>query len=209
MITPTSFTGGDLATNAYLLPVEGGVLCFDAPEGIAAVLRKKGMTVRGLILTHGHFDHIWDAALIKEDHHCPVYAHEGDASMIEDPSVFSLFGVRETIPPVKDLQRIPVPDRGKASFTVAGETFEVFHIPGHSKGSLAFYHPGWSVLIGGDILFAGGVGRWDLPGGSQETLLEGIKTHLLVLPEDTRVYPGHGGPTSIGEEKETNPFLQD
>lgn len=209
MITPVTYTGGDLATNAYILPVEGGVLCFDAPEGLAGALKKKDITVKALILTHGHFDHIWDAAQIHADHQCPVFAHAGDASMIRDPSVFFQFGVREPIAPVTDLQLIDIPERGAASFTVQGETFRVFHIPGHSLGSVAFYHPGWNLVMGGDILFAGGVGRWDLPGGSRDTLLEGIKQHLLVLPEEVRVYPGHGGPTTIGEEKQTNPFLQD
>lgn len=209
MITPATYTGGDLATNAYLLPVEGGVLCFDAPEGLAAALRKKDITVRALILTHGHFDHIWDAALIQSDHKCPVYAHADDAGMIRDPSVFARFGVRESIAPVANLQLIEVPPLGAAPFTVAGETFQAFHIPGHSLGSLAFYHAGWGLVLGGDILFAGGVGRWDLPGGNHDTLIAGIHQHLLVLPEETRVYPGHGGPTTIGEEKETNPFLNE
>jgi hydroxyacylglutathione hydrolase len=207
MITPTIFTGGDLATNAYLLPVEGGVICFDAPEGLAAALKQKNITVKALVLTHGHFDHMWDSALIQDDHKCPVYVHADDASMVKDPSVFSLFGVREVIQPVTDLTFIEVPDRGSAPFVVSGEKFQVFHIPGHSKGGLAIYHEGWGLVIPGDILFAGGVGRWDLPGGSHEDLMAGIRKHLLTLPDETRVYPGHGGATTIGEEKESNPFL--
>jgi len=203
-----TYTGGELATNGYLVPVAGGgYICFDAPEGMATFIIQKGFKISALVLTHGHFDHIWDAARIEREHQCPVYAHIGDASMIRDTSVFKMFGIPQHIPPVENLQLIPVPDQGKSEFKVVGERFHAFHIPGHSLGSLAFYHSGWKLVMGGDILFAGGVGRWDLPGGSHETLIQGIKTHLMPLPAETQVYPGHGGPTTIGVEKETNPYL--
>lgn len=91
---------------------------------------------------------------------------------------------------------------------VRGRDFQLFHIPGHSLGSVAFYDKAEARVLGGDVLFAGAVGRWDLPGGSQKTLLEGIARHLVPLPDETVVYPGHGPATTIGQEKRTNRYLQ-
>ena len=118
-----------------------------------------------------------------------------------------MFGV---IPPIRapsHVENFDVPDRGTARFTCAGEEFQLFHIPGHSPGSIAFYHEGWGLLISGDTLFCGGVGRWDLPGGSRGALLEGLRKHLVPLPLETRVYAGHGPKTTIGHERATNPYL--
>jgi glyoxylase-like metal-dependent hydrolase (beta-lactamase superfamily II) len=201
------YTGGELATNAYLVPLGDRYLCFDAPEGTAEWLERSGHKILALILTHGHFDHIWDAARVEEQHNCPVYAHKGDEFMIRDTSLFKIFGIPQDIPPVRKLELIELPEKGAGDFKVCGEKFRAFHIPGHSPGSVAFYHAKREIVLGGDVLFAGGVGRWDLPGGSQETLIAGIKKHLLHLPPMTIVYPGHGGPTTIGAEKEMNPYL--
>ncbi|MFQ3577978.1 MAG: MBL fold metallo-hydrolase [Verrucomicrobiia bacterium] len=90
-----------------------------------------------------------------------------------------------------------------------GATFALFHIPGHSPGSVAFYLPAHGLLVGGDVLFAGGIGRWDLPGGNGALLVQGIKQKLFPLPEDTLLLPGHGPTTTIGRERATNPFLAD
>ena len=106
------------------------------------------------------------------------------------------------------MENFDVPDQGAAKFLCAGEEFQLFHIPGHSPGSVVFYHPGWGVLISGDTLFCGGVGRWDLPGGSRTALLQGLRKHLVPLPPETRVYAGHGPRTTIGHECETNPYLE-
>jgi glyoxylase-like metal-dependent hydrolase (beta-lactamase superfamily II) len=118
-----------------------------------------------------------------------------------------MFGV---VPPIRapaSVEDLVVPDQGSAKFVCAGETFQIFHIPGHSQGSVVFYHPGWGLLISGDTLFCGGVGRWDLPGGSRTALLRGLHEHLVGLPPETRVYAGHGPSTTIGHERETNPYL--
>ena len=103
-----------------------------------------------------------------------------------------MFGV---VPPIRApaaVRNYDIPEQGAAKFLCAGEEFQIFHIPGHSPGSVAFYHPGWGVLISGDTLFCGGVGRWDLPGGSRAALLHGLRKHLVPLPPETRVYAGHG-----------------
>ena len=207
MISPRVFTGGDLATNGYVLEGKEGAICFDAPEGMARELERTSTKPVALILTHGHFDHIWDAALIQQDHHCPVFLHPADAPMVLDTSYVKMFGVAQPIASPTSLEYFEIPDQGSAPFACAGEEFQLFHLPGHSPGSVVFYHPGWGVLISGDTLFCGGVGRWDLPGGSRTALLEGLRKHLVPLPPETRVYAGHGPHTTIGHELETNPYL--
>jgi glyoxylase-like metal-dependent hydrolase (beta-lactamase superfamily II) len=208
MISPRVFTGGDLATNGYVLEAKEGPVVFDAPEGMARELMRQQITPVALILTHGHFDHMWDAALIHEDHKCPVYIHRADAPMVLDTSYVKMFGIG-TPPRAPDrVEDLAVPDQGSASFLCAGEEFRLFHLPGHSPGSVVIYHPGWGVLISGDTLFCGGVGRWDLPGGSRSALLHGLHKHLVPLPHETRVYAGHGPSTTIGHEIETNPYLE-
>jgi len=207
MISPHVFTGGDLATNGYVLEGREGAICFDAPEGMARELMRSGTKPVALILTHGHFDHMWDAALIQEDHQCPVYIHPADAPMVLDTSYVKMFGVATPPRSPAGVENLQIPDQGSASFLCAGEEFQLFHLPGHSPGSVVFYHPGWGVLISGDTLFCGGVGRWDLPGGSRSALLQGLRKHLVPLPPETRVYAGHGPSTTIGHELETNPYL--
>jgi glyoxylase-like metal-dependent hydrolase (beta-lactamase superfamily II) len=150
---------------------------------------------------------MWDSVLIAEDHHCPIYVHPADAAMVLDTSYVKMFGV---IPPIRapaKVEPLEVPEKGTAPFRCAGEEFQMFHIPGHSPGSVAFYHPGWGLLISGDTLFCGGVGRWDLPGGSRSALLHGLRQHVVPLPGGTRVYAGHGPRTTIAHERETNPYL--
>ena len=207
MISPRVFTGGDLATNGYLLEGKEGVICFDAPEGMARELMRSELKPAALVLTHGHFDHMWDSVLVQEDHHCPIFVHPADAGMVTDPSYVKMFGEEPPIRAPSQLETFDIPDQGSAKFTCAGEEFRLFHIPGHSPGSVVFYHPGWSLLISGDTLFCGGVGRWDLPGGSRTALLQGLRKHLIALPPETRVYAGHGPQTTIGHERETNPYL--
>ncbi|MEM1057998.1 MAG: MBL fold metallo-hydrolase [Verrucomicrobiota bacterium] len=203
------FTGGQLATNAYWLRArEGeGVILFDAPQETLSVLAERGVEhVAALVLTHGHFDHMWEAAAVQQKYGCTVYIHPADEVMITDPKCF-LPWIGMEMATVPEHELIELPPEGAGDFSVAGRTFRAFHIPGHSPGSVAFYDAGQKVAIVGDTLFAGGIGRTDLPGGSQEQLIRGIQRHLLSLPPETRVHAGHMGPTSIGEEAATNFYL--
>lgn len=197
----TCFTGGALDTNAFLLHAPDGNILFDAPQGADAAFAKEKVDL--LVLTHGHFDHVADAAAIKARHGCPVYMHELTVPMVEDPEFFRNWGFQLEVQPVSaDL----LVDEGK--FSWLGEPVEVFHVPGHCPGSLCTFVPSAGILIGGDVLFRGGVGRWDLPGGNHHDIISGIHKKLMSLPDEIVVLSGHGPETTIGRERKSNPYLR-
>jgi glyoxylase-like metal-dependent hydrolase (beta-lactamase superfamily II) len=197
------YTGGFLETNAYYLP-EARIL-IDAPEGVAAHAQRKGWAIETLLLTHGHYDHITDAARVKREFHARTAYHLDDLALFTEPDIWKRHGFAiETEPVTADLELVD-----SQTLTIAPFTFTVRHIPGHSRGSVVFYEPKHGVVFGGDVLFAGGVGRWDLPGGSREDLIRGIREKLLPLPNATVVLPGHGPATTVGTERESNPYLDD
>ncbi|CAF0694009.1 MBL fold metallo-hydrolase [Candidatus Methylacidithermus pantelleriae] len=206
---PWIFTGGPFNTNAYLVPSPKGYLCFDAPDGLADFLREEGIQLEALILTHGHLDHVWDAETVREQQACMVYAHPEDERLLRNPSQGEFFGIPWRFRPLQEYQRLQVPLRGKIEWELAGRRFVVFHVPGHSPGSLAFYEKAKRRIFSGDVLFAGSVGRWDIPGGSRDELLETLRRCFCTLPDDTTIYPGHGPPTTVRQEKESNGFLTD
>jgi len=196
-----SFTGGVLDTNAFLFRAPEGNILFDAPQGADAAFA--GEKISLLVLTHGHYDHVADAAAIKRRHGCPVFMHGLTVPMVEDAEFFKRWGFQLEVEPVSADQLV---DEGQYEWL--GEPVEVFHVPGHCPGSLCTLIPSQGVLIGGDVLFQGGVGRWDLPGGDHDALISGIQKSLMPLPDDTRVFPGHGPETTIGSERESNPYIQ-
>lgn len=203
------WTGGFCQTNGYVWEHEGKLWVVDAPEGMAKFLTMEKMPVGGLILTHGHFDHIEDAAKIQRDFDCPVWIHKLDRRLCEETEevmryVREAFGVELSLESFKPNYELVVP--GFLDF--GGHRFDLLHCPGHSPGSVCFWEKNAGILLGGDVLFAGGVGRWDLPGGDRKVLLESIRTRLFTLPENTQVLPGHGPMTTIGREMRTNPFIR-
>jgi hydroxyacylglutathione hydrolase len=204
MLQIQTFIGGIFDTNAYLILAPGGHILFDAPTGASDWMREIGAKPDLLIITHGHVDHIDDAAKIKRIFGCQVAYHRDSLPLITDPDFFKRFGFYfEATPVDPDFLIEETPE-----LNLCGLTFRALLVPGHCPGSLCFYSSTHQFLIGGDVLFAGGVGRTDLPGGDHELLIRGIREKLLILPEATRVLPGHGPATSIGEERKTNPFLQ-
>lgn len=204
MFRLSSFTGGIADTNGYLLQREAAALAIDAPEGMADWLAGEGVHVDILLLTHQHFDHVLDAARVKAEHRCPVFAFAPFSRELTLENLFSVatgadFQVAEFV-----VDRV----LGKLSeIEIGGLRWDLLHVPGHSLDSLCYYQEALGLLFGGDVLFMDGVGRTDFPGGSWETLLAGIEGKLMKLPDDVRVLPGHGPDTTIGRERMENPFL--
>lgn len=196
------FTGGALETNAYLLACPGGNLLIDAPEGAARTFRNTPVSM--LLLTHGHFDHVWDAAEIARIHRCQVAMHPTTEEMLADRGLLKRLGIDLEIEPVAAGLKL----HETKGIELLGRSFGVLEVPGHCPGSICLHDGAAGSLYGGDVLFSGGVGRWDLPGGDRDLLLSGIRNKILPLPEETVVYPGHGPATSVGREKITNPYLQ-
>jgi hydroxyacylglutathione hydrolase len=199
-----SFCGGIFETNCYLFHAPDGAILFDAPDGSCAWLADKGIDLKLLLLTHGHFDHIPDVAKIKRKFQCPIGCHPETTPMISDRRFFRDFGFALEVEPVQpDFFIEETPER-----EFLGAKFEVLEVPGHCPGSLCFLSRADAVLVGGDVLFAGGVGRWDLPGGDGELLFQGIRSKIFGLGDSITVLPGHGPPTTIGHERATNPFVR-
>lgn len=196
-----TYTGGVFDTNAFLVDFPQGRVLFDAPQGADEAFADEKIDV--LFLTHGHFDHVADAAAIQARHGCRVLLHELTVPMVTNRDFFREWGFGFEVEPVASHEVL-----GEGKTVLLGGPVEIFHVPGHCPGSLCTFIPSMSALIGGDVLFAGGVGRWDLPGGDYDQLITGIRQKLLPLPPDTRVHPGHGPSTTIGREAESNPFLQ-
>lgn len=204
MIDYQTFTGGLFETNAFALAAPDGWILFDAPEGVCDWLVRQKIDLRLLLLTHGHIDHIQDVAKIKERFACPIGVHRDSAPMISQRDFFRDFGFQLEVEPVEpDFLIAATPSR-----EFLGMEFEVLEVPGHCPGSLCFYSRANELLIGGDVLFAGGVGRWDLPGGDGELLFSGIREKLYSLGENVTVLPGHGPETTIGAERAGNPFVR-
>lgn len=206
------YTGGFFQTNGYLLRCPEGNILIDAPEGVDAWLKEKGVQIDTLLLTHLHHDHVIDAALLKNNARtCTIHAH---SAYHDDLTLASLLrSVMDKLITVVDFE-VDHLLAGQDSIEAGGLNFTLKHVPGHSPDSLCFYLSGEkdggvgsSILFGGDVLFNGGIGRTDFPNGSTEQLLSGIHEKVMTLPDDTLVFPGHGPHTTVGEEKQNNPFL--
>jgi glyoxylase-like metal-dependent hydrolase (beta-lactamase superfamily II) len=201
------------AENSYLVWNDGSTEAFVIdpgfePELIREALDDRGLTLSAIVCTHGHCDHIAGNAALKQAYpDVPIIIGAGDANMLTDElaNMGALFGLSVTSPPADRTV-----NEGE-TLTVAGVSMDVFHIPGHSPGHVVYVlrdtKP--TLVLGGDVLFRGGVGRTDFPGGSFEQLRSNIQRVLWKLPDNTVVYPGHGPTTTTGHEKRTNQFLAD
>ncbi len=196
-----SFTGGMLDTNSFFYTAPEGTILFDAPQGADEAFKDQHIDL--LLITHGHFDHVADAAKIIERHKCRTAYHAETAPMVTDPEFFRNWGFELEIAPFTGDFLL---DEGPPT-SLLGAPMQIFHVPGHCPGSLCFLLTEDKTLVGGDVLFRGGVGRWDLPGGDRELLFTGIREKLLPLGDDIVVLPGHGDATTIGRERTENPYL--
>lgn len=196
-----TFTGGPLDTNAYFLESPAGNILFDAPQGADTRFAKE--KVDWLLLTHGHFDHTADAAAIQRRHGCRIAYHPDTIPMTTDPDFFRRMGFELEIEPFTADRLLEECNECE----VAGQKMRILLVPGHCPGSLCFFFPDSLTLIGGDVLFREGVGRWDLPGGDGPLLFTGIRQKLFSLDPQTVVFPGHGPTTTIGHEAGHNPYV--
>jgi len=200
-------TIGMCGTNTYYIYREDEKACIvvdpaDTGEEIYEALSSRGYEVKAILLTHGHFDHIWGVNELKNKSGATVYASEDEADFLNDPhaNMSDNFGRSYVVVPdvlLKDNDVINLCDI----------EIKMFKTPGHTVGGCCYYIEEAKMLIAGDTLFAESVGRTDFPGGSMSTLVRSINEKLMVLPDNVRVYPGHGGTTTIGYERENNPFL--
>ncbi len=197
---------GPLLVNAYIVeePSSKKAAVVDPGDDGDALLREirdRGLSVEMILLTHGHFDHVGAVRLLREKTGAPVHLHADDSGRMATARRQGLmFGLRVDDPPAPD---VIVADGDRIGF--AGHEFLVVHTPGHTPGCVS-YLCGRMAFVG-DLLFAGSIGRTDLPGGSHETLLRSVRERIFVLPDDTIVFPGHGPSTTVGEEKRSNPFF--
>jgi glyoxylase-like metal-dependent hydrolase (beta-lactamase superfamily II) len=206
-----TFVGGPVQTNGYLVGdgTSGEAMVVDPPfdcaEQMLARARAEKMTIKYIVNTHGHFDHIGDNAALKKLTGAEILCHADERPMLENADQMKLFGMDDVLAPT-------TPDRCLAhgdTLAVGTLSFSVAHCPGHSNGHIVLYEAKEKVCFCGDVIFAGSVGRTDLPGGSWETLADSIRKNILSLPDDTRLHCGHGPVTTVGREKKTNPFVEE
>ena len=217
------FPAGPWGTNCYVAATGPGSECVvvdpgkDAAAGVAEVVREHRLKPVAVLLTHGHIDHMWCVAPVAGTYDATAWIHPRDRHLLADPmagmsretSQMLLGGKYEFTEP-DDVRELG----DRQELELAGLRFVVDHTPGHTEGSVTFRTPYQredvsEVMFSGDLLFAGSIGRTDLPGGDHATMLRSLADKVLTLPDDIVVLPGHGEQTSIGRERATNPFLLD
>ena len=217
------FPAGSWAANCYVVATGPGSECVvvdpgqDAAAGIAEIVGEHRLKPVAVLLTHGHIDHMWSVTPVAGAYDATAWIHPADRHLLADPmagisseTAAMLLGGRYEFVEPDDVAELADGQR----LELAGLAVTVDHTPGHTEGSVAFRTPYdgdevSDVMFAGDLLFAGSIGRTDLPGGSHATMLETLRHKVLTLPDDVVVLPGHGEQTSIGRERATNPFLLD
>lgn len=213
------FPAGSFATNCYVVAPAAGEECViidpgqDAEAGVDELLREHRLKPVAVILTHGHLDHVWSVAPVCGARDVPAFIHPDDRDLLTDPAKgFSLGPGQQifgglTLSEPDDVRELT----DGVVLRLAGLELTVDHTPGHTPGSVTFRTDATEelpdVLFSGDTLFAGSIGRTDLPGGDHEAILRSLATKCLPLPDETVVLPGHGPQTTIGRERATNPYL--
>jgi glyoxylase-like metal-dependent hydrolase (beta-lactamase superfamily II) len=211
MIKLKHFVFNELEVNSFVLNDESGACIIIDPgckipvqqQNMKQYIAENNLHPECIMLTHGHFDHVAGLAWAKNEFSCPLLMHKDDLFLVKDAVQHaSLFGI--------NLEKPPLPDRFLEEgdhIDLGTDGISILHVPGHSPGSICLYMPFEKLLICGDVLFKGSIGRTDLFGGDYDLLIRGIKEKLMTLPGDTVVWSGHGPSTTIGAEHDTNPFL--
>ena len=215
------FPAGSFGTNCYVVAASAGSECVvvdpgqDAVQGVEDLLREHRLKPVAVLLTHGHIDHMWSVVPVCGAHDVPAYVHPADRALLSDPGRGLSLGVGQQLfgglvfTEPDDVVELPT----GGPLELAGLRFTVDLAPGHTPGSIMFGLPGDKtagepLLIAGDVLFAGSIGRTDLPGGDHAAMLRSLATAVLPLADDTVVLPGHGPATTVGHERATNPYLR-
>jgi hydroxyacylglutathione hydrolase len=209
MLEVRTFTAGPFVQNTYLVWRAGAstAVAIDAGAGVTGLvstLQSEKLELEAILLTHAHLDHI-DGAAILERHapQAPIYLHADDQLLYDNVALqASQFGVH--------VEALPAIDRRYTqgdSVTFAGITFDVSHVPGHAPGHVSLYVAEADVAFVGDVVFQGSIGRTDLPGGNYQQLMRSIREHVMTLPDETRLFCGHGPDTTVLVERTTNPFI--
>ena len=213
MIQSLKFSFNPLGVNTVLLYDSAGCAVIIDPacdrraefEQLDSAVSRLNLSVQAVINTHAHFDHLLGLPVTLRHYGSPFYLHPDDGFLLSIAShQAGMFGIQMEETPA-------LPDRylsDDQTLEFGDMKLKIIHVPGHSPGGVAIYLEDISLLIAGDILFYGSIGRSDLPGGDHEKLVDGIRRKLLVLPDETRVICGHGQDTTIGQEKKHNPFLK-
>ena len=175
----------------------------DDIEDVLAIVHRHGLTIKQIVVTHGHIDHIGGAMKLKSITGAPILLNQNDLPQLKLLGNFAAYIGIPTPEPVQIDQELRDADVLRAGQLAA----TVMHTPGHTEGSVCLYLPAERKLIAGDTLFAGSIGRTDLPGGSFEKIMVSLRDRVLALPDETVVVPGHGPATTIGEERQSNPFI--
>ena len=217
------FPAGPWGTNCWVAATGPSSECIvidpgkDAAPGIESVVREHRLKPVAVLVTHGHIDHMWSVAPVSGAYDATAWIHPDDRAMLSDPlggmspeSARMMLGVDVTFVEPDDVRELA----DGQELELAGLRLVVDHTPGHTRGSVTFRTPYdqpdvSELMFSGDLLFAGSIGRTDLPGGDHEAMLRSLTTKVLTLPDDIVVLPGHGEQTSIGRERATNPFLLD
>lgn len=215
-----SFATGPWQTNCYVLAAGPGEPCLIVDPGqgstpwVREVVAEQRLAPAAVLLTHGHIDHIWSVTPIARGFDVPALIHAEDAYRLEDvierSVMFNADQLRSMMQSDLDLAE---PDDvrlliDEEELDIIGLSLRVIHAPGHTEGSVVFSLPAESTLLSGDVLFAGSIGRTDLPGGDGAAMGRSLAKVMAAVPDETRVLPGHGSATTIGHERATNPYLQ-
>ena len=197
---------GAFEENASIIAMDDGAAWIVDPgaeaDKISAAIDSRNLKVAGILLTHGHFDHIYAVEPLAKKYGIPVYASEKEAQLLGEPEMncSALYGREVAVVPENYIEDGDI-------FEIAGIKIKGIHTPGHTKGSMCFYIGSENTLFSGDTLFKGGVGRTDLPTGNTHLLLESLRDKIIVLPPETIIYPGHGPQTELDYEKRNNSYM--
>lgn len=211
MIKIKQFVVNEFQVNAFVLSdetgeaviIDGAIKFSNEKDAILDYIKTDKLKVKYIINTHGHIDHICGNKKLKEEFGVPVLMNSEDIFLVESAESHARgYGLSIDTPPTPDVN---ISDNSTIEF--GNSVLKCIQVPGHTPGSICFYSESDAFVITGDALFAGSIGRTDLPKGDYNTLITSIKGRLMTLPENTKVYCGHGPETSIGEEKLHNPFL--